>query len=111
MTPTYARPNPAFTPGRSSDIVVERHVTLGQKHRIYSRYGVPLVRRLRYVIDHLIPLELGGTNDDANLWPQPKAEAEVKDRDEDLLAAAVKVGRKTRARAREELLAKWGPLL
>lgn len=31
-------------------------------------------------MDHLIPLGIGGADNDNNLWPQPKAEAELKDK-------------------------------
>jgi hypothetical protein len=31
-------------------------------------------------MDHLIPLGIGGADTDNNLWPQPKEEAELKDK-------------------------------
>lgn len=43
------------------DPVVERAV--------FKRYGVK--DRAKYKLDHLIPQELGGTNDPKNLWPMP----------------------------------------
>ena len=55
------------TPGWSSD---HRHVTESLRDRVYAEYG-----RVRgpgcCEVDHLIPLELGGSNDIKNLWPQP----------------------------------------
>src|SRR5206468_2406254 len=53
-----------------------RHVTTAVKRRVYASYGV--VPRQGYCscpqgceVDHLISLELGGSNEQANLWPQP----------------------------------------
>lgn len=44
-------------------------VTLKQK--VYKEYGVPYPqKRGTYEADHLIPLELGGNNDIANLFPE-----------------------------------------
>jgi len=47
-----------------------RHVTEAMRDRVYAEYG-----RTRgpgcCEVDHLIPLELGGSNEIKNLWPQP----------------------------------------
>jgi hypothetical protein len=50
-----------------------RHVTPKMKRQVCASYGVPAARcnGQNVEIDHLIPLELGGSNDTANLWPQP----------------------------------------
>jgi len=40
-------------------------------------------------LDHLIPLELGGANGIQNIWPEPLAEARIKDRLENALHAKV----------------------
>src|SRR6266536_44605 len=45
-----------------------RHVTAAQRVQVYAEYGVADVPGLDEV-DHFIPLELGGSNDIANLWP------------------------------------------
>ena len=39
--------------------------------------------------DHLISLELGGSNDATNLWPEPIAEAHIKDRLDSKTAAGL----------------------
>lgn len=57
----------------------ERNVPSEEKRQVYALYGVhPAVRtvngkRVRTCceVDHLISLELGGSNDVKNLWPQP----------------------------------------
>ncbi len=55
------------TPGWSRE---HRHVTEAMRDRVYAEYG-----RTRgpgcCEVDHLVPLELGGSNDFGNLWPQP----------------------------------------
>lgn len=60
------------TPGWATD---HRHVTESERERILSEYDVHEGwqdgRFVAYEVDHLIPLELGGSNDPKNLWPQP----------------------------------------
>jgi hypothetical protein len=43
------------------------------KRQVCASYGISAARcnGRNYEIDHLIPLELGGSNDLSNLWPQP----------------------------------------
>ena len=45
-----------------------RHVTDKQKNEVFAEYG--LERSSGYEVDHLISLELGGSNDTRNLWPE-----------------------------------------
>jgi hypothetical protein len=77
--PSY-RPDPVLTPGAGEVVPIatlcapgftgpRRHVTAAMKRRVYLSYGLVPVEP--YVIDHLVPLEIGGTNDVTNLWPQP----------------------------------------
>lgn len=49
-----------------------RHVSSRTKSEVFAEYHVSKAKRSKYVIDHLIPLELGGSNDIKNLWPEPK---------------------------------------
>lgn len=50
----------------------ERHVTEGQKKAVCAAYGQTKgCPGAGYEIDHLISIELGGANSNANLWPQP----------------------------------------
>jgi len=79
-----AVPNPRLTPGEAfAGVTVAqicapgysssvRHVDHQQYVDVYAAYGVPYPQPSgTYELDHLIPLELGGDNSDANLWPEP----------------------------------------
>ena len=48
-----------------------RNVPVELKHEVYAEYGVKHRKKGEYEVDHLVPLELGGSNDIANLWPEP----------------------------------------
>ena len=47
-----------------------RDVPQSLKNKVYEEYGI--TRRLpgQYEVDHLVSLQLGGSNDIANLWPE-----------------------------------------
>ena len=77
-------PDPACTPGsvRTADVRLvctpgssrrARHVPPELKRAVYRSYGIVRHRRGAYEVDHLVPLELGGANDAANLWPEAAA--------------------------------------
>ena len=82
--PDPFHPSPSLTPGAtfasaSKDQVCVRGYTASvrsvsesDRNRVYEAYGVASADRENYVIDHLIPLELGGSNDASNLWPEPR---------------------------------------
>ena len=75
-------PDPTLTPGavRTTDAAdVCSHGTKGLRHMnrersdaIMVEYGLPAGRHEAFEIDHLIPLSIGGADDDANLWPEPR---------------------------------------
>src|SRR5437588_8831726 len=47
-----------------------RNVPDSEKREVYTRYGIPGDHHgSSYEVDHLISLELGGSNDIRNLWP------------------------------------------
>ena len=77
-------PNSHFTPGDTSaaeggttdeatvchrSTRTVRNVSAAEKKQVYSEYGIPYVHGWGEV-DHLISLELGGSNDIKNLWPE-----------------------------------------
>jgi hypothetical protein len=76
-----ALPDRRLTPGATlpvtaSDVCVVgytktvRDVPAALKRDVYASYGRKPERGVCCEIDHLIPLELGGSNDRENLWPQ-----------------------------------------
>jgi hypothetical protein len=76
-----ALPNPKLTPGAVVEVprakLCEkgyarsvRHVSGHTKRAVYIQYGIKSHKGGKYEVDHLIPLELGGSNDLKNLWPQ-----------------------------------------
>ena len=67
--------NPDFKEFRYDERIpyCERNVSTGRKTFIYEVYAVRPSVRHKYTIDHLIPLSLGGSNSDENLWPEHKA--------------------------------------
>lgn len=60
-----------------------RNVTESEKQQVYAEYDITSHKPGEYEIDHLISLELGGSNDIKNLWPEngfpnPKDQVENK---------------------------------
>jgi hypothetical protein len=79
------------TPGYSSEV---RNVPESEKRAVYAEYGLPRAHYGRpYEVDHIVSLELGGSNDIANLYPEaasdPSPGYHVKDRLENKLHALV----------------------
>jgi hypothetical protein len=58
-------------------------------------------------LDHLIPLELGGANDAANLWPEVGPLPNPKDHVENALHGAVCSGRVALGTARRAIARNW----
>jgi hypothetical protein len=76
-------PDPRLTPGAVMNATAEqvctpgwsrahRDVSIETKNRVYREYGMTYVHG-EAEVDHLVPLELGGSNDIRNLWPEPYA--------------------------------------
>ena len=57
------------TSGYASSV---RDVPDSEKEAVYARYGIPHVP-YQHEVDHLVSLELGGSNAITNLWPEPYA--------------------------------------
>ena len=73
------------TPGYSTQV---RNVPQSVKDDVYAAYGIASHEPGQYEVDHLVPLELGGSNDIANLWPEaanPRPGFHEKDQVEDYL--------------------------
>jgi hypothetical protein len=89
-TPCHTRdhgrlPDPACTPGayykgatrtvicRSGYTRAVRNVSEAMKEAVYRAYGIRQHSRSTYEVDHLVPLEAGGSNVRANLFPEAAA--------------------------------------
>ena len=80
-------PDPTITPGvvRTTDAfaVCERgtkelrRASRARTELIMRAHDVSMTDRGDYQIDHLIPLGIGGADDNANLWPQPRKTIET----------------------------------
>ena len=66
-----------------------RNVSDRDKRIAYAKYGINNHQPGQYEVDHLISLELGGSNAQKNLWPEPYPSAWSKDSLENALHRAV----------------------
>jgi hypothetical protein len=71
----------------------------------YPAYGTPSSERTE--LDHLVPLELGGSNDATNLWPEYPPTPNPKDKVENALNAAVCDGRVSLTAAQDAIASDW----
>jgi hypothetical protein len=120
------RPDPQLTPGVADAAVTQadigsticvpgysrsvRNVPQSEKDQVYAEYGITYHAPGEYEIDHLISLELGGSNEIHNLWPEPYAGADnahTKDGMENRLHADVCAGQLTLAQAQDEITRWW----
>ena len=120
MPDTHCTPgalNPAVTQGTiraticrsgySGRIRPSTAVTGPEKLASIRAYGLHKSAR-RYEYDHLISLELGGAaNDSRNLWPEPGAIPNLKDKVENSLHARVCSGSMRLARAQTIIATAW----
>jgi 5-methylcytosine-specific restriction endonuclease McrA len=123
--PPSILPDPTLTPGavRTTDMHAVcddrhtrqfRHWSRAQADRILEEYGLPPGPYGRErEIDHLIPLDLGGADVDANLWTEPRrsiepvSNAERKDRLEWHMADLVCSGQLDLHVAQEAIRTNW----
>jgi hypothetical protein len=91
-----------------------RHVTDGEKHQVEQEYGLtPKSYGRTLEIDHIVSLELGGSNDIANLDPEEATFADgspgyhVKDKLENRLHDMVCAGQISLSTARHQIAADW----
>ncbi len=87
VNPDRRRPDLSLTPGATDPRTTQatigsticevgytktvRDVPDTERQQAFARYGVDWSTRSSYEVDHLIALELGGSNDIDNLWPEP----------------------------------------
>ncbi len=95
------------TPGYSTSV---RDVPDAEKNQVYAEYGVTSHPAGQYEVDHLVPLELGGSNDIANLWPQlasPAPGFHEKDQVENYLHDQMCSGAISLQQAQSEIATNW----
>lgn len=112
-----AMPDPALTPGAvaETDPAVICAPGYDRAHRVwrsqagtFAKYGVPAAERPDYVDDDRVPVCLGGDNAaPTNHWPQPRAQALVKDRLERRLCRMVCGGEISVPAAQAVFLGDW----
>ena len=115
-------PDPTKTPGdtlavTSSDICqpgyahAVRNVPSDVKRQVYESYGILHHTRGQFEVDHLISLELGGSNSVKNLWPESYRtqpwNARVKDQLEDRLHDDVCSQQMDLAAAQQAISGNW----
>ena len=115
-------PDPTMTPGATlpvttDDICVSgytklvRNVPIDMKRQVYTEYGITHHHPGDYEVDHLISLELGGSNSLKNLWPQSYKtrpwNAHVKDALENELHDEVCSGQIALPAAQHEIATNW----
>lgn len=115
-------PDSTMTPGAvlpvtRADICVPgytkkvRNVPSNVKKQVYAEYGIQSHKPGEFEVDHLISLELGGSNSIKNLWPQSYRtqpwNARVKDALENELHAEVCDGRLDLAKAQHDIATDW----
>jgi hypothetical protein len=77
------------------------------KHQVFARYGIAWSEHGKYELDHLIPLELGGSSTLENLWPELWPEAIIKDALENRLHALVCAGELSLHDAQMQISIDW----
>jgi hypothetical protein len=127
-------PDPKLTPGKADPALTEsvlcdltfrtasiRKVTTASSKKAYANYkvknhaGYCNITAEGCELDHLISLQLGGTNDVENLWPQSYAaipgqgiwNAHIKDKVETRLHTMVCAGKISLPQAQREIATDW----
>jgi hypothetical protein len=116
-------PDPKLTPGEVDPAVTldmlrspafikaRRNVPESEKKEVYRRYGMdPHKPPCPCEVDHLVSLELGGSNSISNLFPQPYTgqwNARMKDRLENYLHRQVLKGKMSLSEAQNAIAVNW----
>ncbi len=114
-------PNPQMTPGDTLDVTKAdicepgysskvRNVPQSVKNQAYQEYGILSHKAGEYEVDHLISLELGGSNSIKNLWPESYSgpwNAHIKDKLENKLHELVCSGSLDLTTAQHDISTDW----
>jgi hypothetical protein len=104
----HARPLGRTKPSINAEVV--RGVPAAIKRQVYAVYGRSRKKGFCCEVDHLISLELGGSNRLTNLWPEPYDivwNAHVKDRLENRLHKMVCAGQLDLTTAQQAIARDW----
>ncbi len=94
-------------PGYSGRV---RDVPESEKQQVYVEYGIQSHTTGEYEVDHFVSLELGGSNDLSNLWPEaaePRPGFHEKDRVENYLHDQVCLGKMSLQAAQRTIATDW----
>jgi hypothetical protein len=120
--PTPLVPDQQLTPGDTFEVTAQdlcvpgyskkvRSVSAEMKREVYQEYGITTHGPGDYEVDHLISLELGGSNSIKNLWPESHRtlpwNAQVKDRLEGKLHELVCSGQLDIRVAQQAIASDW----
>lgn len=118
-------PDPACTPGSIDPAVTQKDIRSTicksgwtaavrppESQTEYAKYHVAypayhIKHSAISELDHLVPLELGGSNDITNLWPEVGKQPNPKDKVEDALNRAVCEGKASLAAAQNAIASDW----
>lgn len=95
------------TPGYATSV---RDVPQSVKEKVYAEYRITKHQPGQYEIDHLVSLQLGGSNDIANLWPEaanPTPGFHQKDLVENYLNSQICSGAISLQTAQVEIATNW----
>jgi hypothetical protein len=121
----YHLPNPACTPGKlctpddpnfagyrykAHIAYCNRNVQMDEKDAIARNYKIAKSDYHKYEFDHYIPLNSGGSDDAANIWPQPLDEAHLKDKVEDEAYIGLRDGIITSQKDAVAKIRAWSPI-
>ena len=115
-------PDAKMTPGDALDVTPQdfcvsgytkkvRNVPQSVKEQVYAEYGITHREKGEYEVDHLISLELGGSNSIKNLWPEsyktPIWNAHTKDTLENKLHELICSGQLDMKTAQQAIATDW----
>lgn len=87
-----------------------RNVPQAIRDQVFKEYGIDPSQSSHYEVDHLVSIELGGSNDVANLWPEPADPTpgfHEKDKVENALHKEVCDGKISLEQAQQEISNNW----
>jgi hypothetical protein len=84
-----------------------RSVSDSTRRKVFAEYGIAYAKHSHYELDHLIPLELGGSNGIRNLWPEKGSIPNAKDGVENELHNLVCQHKLRTRKARHVIAADW----